>query len=120
MNFTNLVDIIKVFANEYCIPASIVLLVGRCSCVKSIFTFLNSEVVIIDTVGEDHLDLIVNTTELFPFESKIFDLIIILNTNYSLNEINRVLKSNGKILINERIVDSLELYTLNDSFFSVN
>ena len=50
MGFTNLVDNIQIFANEYCNPLNTVLLIGNENVkeIKEIFDFIFSEVIVVD------------------------------------------------------------------------
>ena len=114
MEFTNLVDMITVFANEYCNTGSLVLVVGDADPLRNIFTFINSEVVSIDTSPGHGVDIVVGT--ILPFENYSFDLIIELKNTY-LN-FDKFLKPNGKFL-KKNVVNALENYKLNGEIFSV-
>ena len=116
MNFINLVDLIQVFANEYCQPASVILLIGNESVndIKLLFQFINSDVIVVDT--KPHPDVDILTTFLFLKES--CDLIICL-TEFENTELYRILKPGGKILIKSKIIGSLENYSVNFDNYSV-
>ena len=52
---------IQVFANEYCKPTDIVLIIGSVpNNVRNIFTFINSDTIIIDSVKSDHVDIVID------------------------------------------------------------
>ena len=115
MDFTNVVDIVQVFANEYCTPASLVLIIkpGEYD-YKDIFSFINSETITIDDVPGENIDIV---SDILPFEENSFDLIINFSSN--VKEIKKFLKKHGKCLTGEFVVDALEYYKLNFTFFSV-
>ena len=116
MNFTSVVDIVQVFANEYCTPASLVLIIkpGEYD-FKSVFSFINSETITIDNVPGENIDIVYD--DILPFEENSFDLII--NFSENVKEIKKILKKHGKCLTGEFVVDALEYYKLNFTFFSV-
>ena len=116
MNFTNLVDIVQVFANEYCHPASIVLIINSEFNFKEIFTFLNSETICVHSKKEPNVDFVVSTH--LPFINESFDLIISFES-FNLNEIRRTLKPNGNLLIKSTGFIGIENYTFNEEIFSV-
>ena len=109
MNFINLVDLVQVFANEYCNPSSVVLLIGNESVndIKLLFQFINSDVIVVDT--KPHPDVDILTT--FSFLKESCDLIICL-TEFENTELYRILKPGGKILIKSKIIGSLENYKI--------
>jgi SAM-dependent methyltransferase len=122
MNFINLVDIVQVFANEYCNPKSLILVIGATKdsfFIRNIFKFISSDVIIVDNIKSEEVDIVINNY--FPFEDSSFDLIIkFKNLNNNLNEIIfKYLKPNGKILINENVIDCLEKYYIKNEVFSV-
>ena len=96
MNFINLVDLIQVFANEYCNPSSIVLLIGNESVndIKLLFQFINSDVIVVDT--QPHQDVDILTTVSFLKET--CDLIICLK-EFENTELYRILKPGGYMII---------------------
>ena len=109
MNFINLVDLVQVFANEYCNPSSVVLLIGNESVndIKLLFQFINSDVIVVDT--KPHPDVDILTTVSFLKET--CDLIICLK-EFENTELYRILKPGGKILIKSKIIGSLENYKI--------
>ena len=118
MNFINLVDLIQVFANEYCNPSSIVLLIGNESVndIKLLFQFINSDVIVVDTKQHEDVDIIVDN--IFPFLKESVNIIICLKEFNEL-ELRRILKLDGKILLKSKIIGSLENYTVNSEDYSV-
>ena len=112
MEFTNLVDLVQVFANEYCFPGSLVLFNGNLpENIKSIFKFINSEIISIHTSPGEGVDIVVSEN-ILPFENHSFDLII----GGDLTQ-RQFLKPNGKLLI-EGSFYYLNYY-LNESSFTV-
>jgi hypothetical protein len=72
MEFTNLVDLIQVFANEYCSPNNVILIIGNDSeieSIKNIFKFIKSEVIIVDKIKDNNVDIVIDNTILLPFQS---------------------------------------------------
>jgi len=125
MNFINLVDLIQVFANEYCNPSSVVLLIGNESVndIKLLFQFINSEVVVVETkqhqnveTKQQNVDIIVD--KVFPFLKESVDIIICLK-EFDEPELRRILKPDGKILLKSKIIGSFENYTVNSEHYSV-
>jgi hypothetical protein len=119
MEFTNLVELIQVFANEYCEPASIVLVYGNLDeieYIKEQFKFITSEIISIDTSPRKNIDIVI-FENLLPFENHSFDLVI--SFKGYLPEFKRIIKSNGKLLINQLIVDAIEHYKYKENVFSV-
>jgi len=119
MEFITLVEMVQVFANEYCYPSSLVLVYGNVKeieLIKEQFKFITSEVISMDTQPGKSIDITVNETVL-PFESDSFDLIISFKTEHS--EFKRILKPNGKLLIKSLVIDALEIYKLGEETFSV-
>jgi len=118
MEFTNLVEMVQVFANEYCEPASTILVYGNVDeieLIKHQFKFITSEVVSMDTSPGKNVDIVVSENYL-PFESHSFDLIISFKNEHS--EFKRVLKPNGKLLTTNLVIDALEMYSIgNQSFY---
>ena len=113
MEFSNLVDLIQVFANEYCKPSFIILVYVTIpftfeDTLRNLFRFITSEVIIISNSPSEHVDITVGN--ILPFESHSFDLII--SFQGISKELKRVLKPNGKLLINELIFDALETYKI--------
>ena len=100
MEFSNLVDLIQVFANEYCKPSFIILIYVTIpftfdDTLRNLFRFITSEVIIISDSPSEHVDITVGN--ILPFESHSFDLII--SFQGISKELKRVLKPNGKLLI---------------------
>ncbi len=121
MNFINLVDLIQVFANEYSQPASNVLLIGNSKDfvgILRIFNFLNSDLIVVDNIPDPNVDLVIGSKHL-PFIKESFDLIICIRNILEINEIYRVLKPDGKILINGLFNGALEKYNIGSITFSV-
>ena len=121
--FTNLIDIIQFFANEWCKPKNNILIfydkkydyqniknLFDYQNIKNLFDFINCETFF---VGKN-LDF--NNSEYLPFEENSFDIIINLS---NLNSFNCYLKQNGVLLTNQRILNAQEYYQCNDIFFSV-
>jgi hypothetical protein len=108
---------IQFFANEYCNPKSLVLVIGTfegIEYIKNLFTFINSDVIFVDTVRGPFTDIVI-TNDHLPFENHSFDLII----NFNDNDVSEFLKPNGKLLINNEVIGSIEHYTIDDKHFSV-
>lgn len=108
---------IQFFANEYCNPKSLVLVIGTfegIEYIKNLFTFINSDVIFVDTVRGPFTDIVITNNDL-PFEKDSFDLII----NFTNNDISEFLKPNGKLLINNEVIGCIEHYTIDDKHFSV-
>jgi hypothetical protein len=113
MNYTSIVDLIQVFANEYCVPGSVVLLIGSLKTdenekIRSIFKFIDSDLIIVDSIRGPDVDILLNSSGDLPFENHSFDLIIKINSLNYLN-LSVFLKSNGKLLINEEVIGCCEL-----------
>ena len=113
MEFSNLVDLIQVFANEYCKPSFIILIYVTIpftfeDTLRNLFRFITSEVIIISDSPSEHVDITVGN--ILPFESHSFDLII--SFQGISKELKRVLKPNGKLLINELVIGALETYKI--------
>ena len=129
MNYTSIVDLIQVFANEYCVPGSLVLLIGTLKLeenekVRSIFNFIDSELIVVDSIKGPTIDIPLNSNGDLPFENHSFDLIIKINTlsNLHLNNLSNLsifLKLNGKLLINEEVIGCCELSYIDNQAFSV-
>ena len=71
MNYTSIVDLIQVFANEYCVPGSLVLLIGTLKLeenekVRSIFNFIDSELIVVDSIKGPTIDIPLNSNGDFP------------------------------------------------------
>jgi len=118
MEFTNLVEMVQVFANEYCEPASTILVYGnvdKIELIKQQFKFISSEVISVNTSPGKNVDVLVENNFL-PFESHSFDLIISFKDTHP--EFKRVLKSNGKLLTTNLVIDALDTYLIkNQSFY---
>jgi hypothetical protein len=115
MEFTSIVDMITLFANEYCYPASIILLVGNneVQFIKELFEFITSDVICINDKPDYGVDIVVKET--LPFESNSFDLII----DFKDLNLKKYLKPNGKLLMKGVVVDALEIYKIGNETFSV-
>jgi len=123
MNYTSIVDLIQVFANEYCVPGSIVLLIGSLKTdenekIRSIFKFIDSDLIIVDSIKGPDIDILLNSSGDLPFENHSFDLIIKINALSNLN-LSNYLKYNGKLLINEEVIGCCELSYIDNRAFSV-
>jgi hypothetical protein len=108
---------IQFFASEYCNPKSLVLVIGTfegIEYIKSLFTFINSDVIFVDTILGEFTDIVIKNDDL-PFENHSFDLII----NFNDFDIINFLKPNGRLLINKNVIGSIEKYTIRDKYFSV-
>jgi hypothetical protein len=119
MNFTNLVELVQVFANEYCYPSSVILVYGNIEeieLIKEQFKFITSEVISMDTSHGKNIDIVVSG-ELLPFESHSFDLILSFKNIHG--DFKRVLKPNGKLLTTGVIIDALDTYYYDNKVFSV-
>ena len=120
MNFTSIVDLIKIFANEYCVPGSLVLFIGQANDeIRKIFKFINSELIVVDSIKGPSVDILLNSNYELPFENHSFDLIIKNNNLSNLSNLSIFLKTNGKLLINESVIDSIDYYFLCNQTFSV-
>ena len=121
MNFTNLADLVQVFVNEYCNPASLILFVGQpTNKILDIFKFVDSEVIVVDNIRSEFVDITISNGSPLPFESHSFDLIIKIN-DCVISDLNNFLKPNGKLLIKSEciIVGSVEYYTMCNQLFNV-
>jgi len=106
-------QMIQYFANEYCKPKSIVLIIGTfegIENVKNIFTFINSDVIIVDTIRGPNVDIVINNN--LPFESHSFDLII----NSKNIDVIDILKPDGKLLLKSELTES---YTIDNQIFNI-
>lgn len=115
MNFTNEIDMIQFFANEYISPGNKVLVLGLCNPeIKSLIKFINAEVFCVSNQPGLNVDIIADYDDL-PFEEKSFDIIInftqVINFNF--------LKENGVTLVNENILNAREYYHSNQNVFSI-
>jgi hypothetical protein len=116
MKFENVEDLFQFFANEYCIPKSIILIIAPGDKVlffKELFDFLNSEIIFVDTIYYQGIDIIVDLDNL-PFESYSFNLVISLKNS---KDLLRVCK--GDILVKEEIINAKENYLVKSGIFSV-
>jgi hypothetical protein len=119
MDFINLVEMIQVFANQFCEPSSVVLVYGNVDeieLIKHQFKFITSEVVSMDTSPGKNVDIVVSENYL-PFEKHSFDLIISFKGNCK--EFKRVLKPHGNLLSNDLVIDAIEIYSIGDQMFYV-
>jgi len=120
MKFISNADLILFFANEYSIPGNKILFIGiipEIIKVKEIFNFINSELIIIDSIPGINVDITYSSNNELPFENNSFDLIIDFKGNNQ--ELKRILKTNGKILIHGMDNKSLETYFVGNELFSV-
>jgi len=127
MNFTNEIDMIQFFANEYISPGNKVLVLGLCNPeIKQIIEFINAEAFCVSNQPGLHIDIIADYDDL-PFEEKSFDTIINFTQITNLNFFN-FLKEGGVTLVNENILNAKEYYHssstnlsyhLNQNVFSV-
>ena len=120
MEFTNLVDLVKVFANEYCKPNFMILVNGvhrnlKANEIKDLFSFINSEVIVIDDQPHQDTDIV---TDILPFESHSFDLII--SFKYQDDDyFKRVLKPNGKLLFKSSSLCELIYFKFGEDIFCI-
>ena len=99
MKFKNLIDVIQVFANEYCLPGNNILILGSSDPkIKEIFNFIDSKV-IFNNFEDQSFDLILN----FTLETNIFKWI----------------KNDGRILMKDEILNGLEYYYIDNQSFTV-
>ena len=118
MKFEKFENMIQYFVNEYCKPKSTVLIIKPGNGIElytSIFKFINSEVIFFSSEWYPGID-ISGSSDFLPFENQSFDLVI---TFVSTDDIFRVIKTNGVVLIRDEIVNAKENYILMDSVFSV-
>jgi hypothetical protein len=92
---------IKLFINENIIPGDIVLVVNAPKNLlnefNNFFKYLNSSLLFISDNQESHYDMFLNF-DTIPFDTNSIDLIVNFDKHFP--ELDRVLKKNGKILIN--------------------
>jgi len=107
MKFSNLIDLIQVFSNEYSIPGNNILILGYYNPgIKKIFEFINCETFFVSDT-DTSFEFIYPYTDL-PFEENTFDAII----NFT-NEINfKYLKKDGVMLVKGEILNAREYYQL--------
>lgn len=116
MKFTNLFDLIQVFANEYCTPVNTILILGLYDLkIKNIFEFIDSEPIFVTNSNQSHFDIIAEYSEL-PFEPKAFDLIL----NFT-NETNffQFLKTGGHFLTKGEILNGIDYYSVENEIYTV-
>jgi hypothetical protein len=94
-NFENFIDVIQVFANEYCIPGNNILIIGNdlekdVENIKKLFNFINCETFFVCDKPLVGIDFVVQYPSL-PFQEKSFDIII----NLTSFNFNCYLKENG-------------------------
>jgi len=94
-NFENFIDLIQVFANEYCIPGNNILILGKdlgkdLENIKNLFNFINCETFFVSDTPGVGIDFVVKGSSL-PFQEKTFDIII----NLTSFDVNCYLKENG-------------------------
>ncbi len=128
MNFTNLLDIIQVFANEWCKPQNNILIITKngengesFDEIKKLFKFINCETFIVSEIGvvfdqTNGIDFQVNEINVLPFEEQSFDVVINFNLNF--NNYN-YLKQGGVIITKEYMLDAKCYYRFNQQLFSV-
>ena len=126
MNFMNLVDLVQVFANEYCRVSNTILLIGNqteTKLFKEIFKFINSELIVIDNLPHPDVDITFTNEFFLPFLNFSFDLILNF-LDFSEKETNRVLKSDGKILtkVNKKVneVNKVSFANVGSDYFKIN
>jgi len=98
-NFSNFIDVIQVFANEYCIPGNNILILGKdlgkeLESIKNLFNFINCETFFVCDQYQPGIDFVVQYPSL-PFEQGSFDIIINFLSGF---DFNCYLKENGIIL----------------------
>ena len=108
MEFSNLKDLVKVFANEYIKPGFRILVIDGSSSFKEIFEFLLVDSYFVNTGIEVEYDYL-------PFEDSAFDIVI--NFNEINNEITRI--AQGRILTYGKIINGIEYYQIGGKFFTI-
>ena len=114
--FTNFLDLIQFFANEWCKPKNNILIIGNCNVkdLVDLFNFINCETFFVND-HIDHLTFVVSDFNSLPFEENSFDVIINLNENF-----NKIyLKPGGIVLTNSKILNAKEHFYLNNEIFSI-
>lgn len=116
MKFENIMDLIQVFANEYCSPGSKVLILGLYTPeIKKMFEFIDSDTIFVNESPSSTFDIISDYSDL-PFEEHSFD--IILNfTSYT--DLFNFVKENGRILTLGEILNGENYYYHRNSVFTV-
>jgi len=115
MKFEKLTDLVQVFANEYCLPGNIVLVLGHYDPkIKTIFEFINSDVIFVNNCDDSNFDIICDFSDLC-FENFSFDLII----NFTDQQFFKFLKPDGYILMKGEILNASNYYSLQDEIFTV-
>jgi hypothetical protein len=116
MNFKKVIDVIQVFANEYCIPGNIVLIIGLYDPnIKDIFSFIDTTVIFVNNTPDPSFDII-SEYHVLPFEEHSFD--IILNfTNFV--DIFSFIKPGGYILTSGEILNGISYYHIDKAIFTV-
>ena len=96
-NFTTIVDLIQVFANEYIKPGDKVLVLFPEFNFKPIFDFINCESFLVGNEHHAFLDITILTilNNVLPFDDHLFDIII----SFKNLKVERFLKKDGKCLI---------------------
>jgi hypothetical protein len=116
MKFEKIIDLIQVFANEWCLPGNKVLVLGLYSPeIKSLFEFIDSDTIFVNNVPSDSFDIIADYTDL-PFEENSFDLILNF-TEYT--DLFKFIKRSGRILTRGEILNGVEYYYHSESIFTV-
>ena len=117
MKFTNLLDLIQVFANEYSTPGNTILILGIYDLkIKKIFEFIDSETIFVtNSKHTGDFDLTAEYTDL-PFEPSSFDLILNF-TEYQ--DFFHLLKNNGHILMQGEILNGTEYHSLDNKMYTV-
>ena len=116
MKFENITDLIQVFANEYCLPGSKVLVLGICEpVIKRLFEFIDSKVIFVNNSPTDSFDIIADYSDL-PFEEHSFDIIINF-TEYI--DLFKFVKENGRILTSGEILNGVDYYSYFEHIFTV-
>jgi hypothetical protein len=114
--FTDLLDLIQFFANEWCLPQNNILIVGNYDQhVKKIFDFINCETFFVNNGCLTDQTFFVQDLNDLPFQEKSFDAIVTLNEKFN----KSYLKPGGVVLTNSEILNAKEYFWLNNSIFSV-
>lgn len=116
MKFEKIIDLIQVFANEWCLPGSKVLVLGLWDPeIKTLFEFIDSDAIFVNESLIGSFDIIADYSDL-PFEEHSFDLILNF-TDYT--NLFKFVKENGRILTKSEILNGIEYYHYSESIFTV-
>ena len=113
-NFIETVNLVQVFANEWCKSKNNILILGNCDQkITQLFKFIDCETFTIGFTND--FDFQVNSYTDLPFEKHTFDTIVAFCQTVNFD----YLKPGGVVLIMENIVNAKEYYNLNGQTFSV-